>query len=102
MSRNVRTNFLTDKSTFGNSTMPIGSIVPIFKATDDKVTDNGVVQNLGSIVAGAGGGSGYVTDLGTTTGYPTTPIAVDIPAQHLKKEQIILIYLIIPLLKVIV
>ena len=80
MSRNVRTNFLTDKATFGNSTMPIGSIVPIFKATDDKVTDNGVVQNLGSIVSGSGGGSGYVTDLGTTTGYPTTPIAVDIPA----------------------
>ena len=32
--------------------MPIGSIVPIFKATDDKVTDNGVVENLGSVVAG--------------------------------------------------
>ena len=59
MSRNIRTNFLTDKSTFGNSTMPIGSIVPIFKATDDKVTDNGVVLNLGSIVSGAGGGTGY-------------------------------------------
>ena len=43
MSRNVRSNFLTDKATFGNSTMPIGAIVPIFKATDDKVTDNGVV-----------------------------------------------------------
>ena len=49
--RNIRSNFLTDKSTFGNSTMPIGSIVPIFKATDDKVTDNGVVDfnGLGSI-----------------------------------------------------
>ena len=80
MSRNIRTNFLTDKSTFGNSTMPIGSIVPIFKATDDKVTDNGVVLNLGSIVSGAGGGTGYVTDLSTTSGYPTTPITYDIPA----------------------
>ena len=80
MSRNIRTNFLTDKSTFGNSTMPIGSIVPIFKATDDKVTDNGVVVNLGSIVAGAGGGSGYYSDLGTVVGYPTTPITYDIPA----------------------
>jgi len=80
MSRNIRSNFLTDKSTFGNSTMPIGSIVPIFKATDDKVTDNGVVINLGSIVAGAGGGSGYVTDLGIISGYPTTPIEYDIPA----------------------
>ena len=80
MSRNIRSNFLTDKATFGNSTMPIGSIVPIFKATDDKVTDNGVVLNLGSVVAGAGGGSGYVTDLGTLAGYPTTPITYDIPA----------------------
>ena len=80
MSRNIRSNFLTDKSTFGNSTMPIGAIVPIFKATDDKVTDNGVVISLGSVVAGAGGGTGYVTDLGTISGYPTTPIDVDIPA----------------------
>ena len=80
MPRNIRTNFLTDKSTFGNSTMPIGSIVPIFKATDDKVTDNGVVQNLGSIVSGSGGGTGYVTDLSGTSGYPTTPITADIPA----------------------
>ncbi len=80
MSRNVRSNFLTDKSTFGNSTLPIGAIVPIFKATDDKVTDNGVVLNLGSVVGGAGGGSGYVTDLGTISGYPTTPISFAIPA----------------------
>ena len=50
MSRNVRTNFLTDKATFGNSTMPIGSIVPIFKATDDKVTDNGVVHVIDMIL----------------------------------------------------
>ena len=57
MSRNIRTNFLTDKATFGNSTLPIGSIVPIFKATDDKVTDNGVVTSLGAVVAGVGGGS---------------------------------------------
>ena len=80
MPRNIRSNFLTDKSTFGNSTMPIGAIVPIFKATDDKVTDNGVVINLGSVASGAGGGTGYVTDLGTTTGYPTTAIDVDINA----------------------
>ena len=80
MSRNIRSNFLTDKATFGNSTLPIGSIVPIFKATDDKVTDNGVVQNLGSVVAGAGGGSGYVTDLGPLANYPTAPITYAIPA----------------------
>jgi len=82
MSRNIRTNFLTDKSTFGNSTMPIGAIVPIFKATDDKVTDNGVVNvnGLGQVVSGAGGGTGYVTDLGTIAGYPTTPIDFNIPA----------------------
>ena len=79
--RNIRSNFLTDKSTFGNSTMPIGSIVPIFKATDDKVTDNGVVDlnGLGSIVSGAGGGTGYVTDL-QVEGTPTSPITADIPA----------------------
>ena len=81
--RNIRSNYLTDKSTFGNSTMPIGSIVPIFKATDDKVTDNGVVENLGSIVSGAGGGTGYTTDLGTISGYPTEPIEVDIPTTTL-------------------
>ena len=82
MSRNVRSNFLTDKATFGNSTMPIGAIVPIFKATDDKVTDNGVVDvnGLGQVVSGAGGGTGYVTDLGTIAGYPTTPIDFNIPA----------------------
>ena len=79
--RNIRSNFLTDKSTFGNSTMPIGSIVPIFKATDDKVTDNGVVDlnGLGSIVSGAGGGTGYITDL-QVEGTPTSPITADIPA----------------------
>ncbi len=81
--RNIRSNYLTDKSTFGNSTMPIGSVVPIFKATDDKVTDNGVVENLGSIVSGAGGGSGYTTDLGTISGYPTEPIEIDIPTTTL-------------------
>ena len=80
MSRNIRSNFLTDKATFGNSTLPIGSIVPIFKATDDKVTDNGVVLNLGSVVAGSGGGSGYVTDIGPLANYPTAPITYAIPA----------------------
>ena len=83
MSRNVRSNFLTDKATFGNSTLPIGSIVPIFKAEGLKVVDNGVVDpltGLGSVVSGAGGGTGYVSDLGTIAGYPTTPIKVDIPA----------------------
>ena len=77
MSRNIRTNFLTDKSTFGNSTMPIGSIVPIFKAISEKVTDNGVVVNLGAVVGGVGGGSGYFTDLATVSGYPTAPIDVE-------------------------
>ena len=77
MSRNIRTNFLTDKSTFGNSTMPIGSIVPIFKAISEKVTDNGVVVNLGAVVGGVGGGSGYYDDLGTVDGYPTAPIDVE-------------------------
>tara|TARA_B100000427_G_scaffold11171_1_gene9311 strand:- start:2992 stop:7782 length:4791 start_codon:yes stop_codon:yes gene_type:complete len=79
MPRNIRTNYLTDKSTFGNSTMPIGSVVPIFKATDDKVTDNGVVENLGAVASLTSGGTGYTTDLGTVTGYPTIPIQLDIP-----------------------
>ena len=76
MPRNIRSNFLTDKSTFGNTTMPIGAIVPIFKADDDKITDNGVVTSLGSVVAGAGGGTGYTTDLGTVAGYPTGPVTL--------------------------
>ena len=82
MSRNPRTNFLTDKATFGNSTMPIGAIVPIFKATDDKVTDNGVVNTngLGQVASGVSAGSGYITDLGTVSGYPTGPVTFDIPA----------------------
>ena len=80
MSRNIRTNFLTDKSTFGNSTMPIGSVVPIFKAVSEKVTDNGVVDKdngLGAVVGGVGGGSGYFDDLGTVDGYPTAPISLE-------------------------
>ena len=79
MSRNIRSNFLTDKSTFGNSTLPIGAVVPIFKATDDKVTDNGIVESIGSVVTGAGGGSGYTTTPSIVQ-IPTTPIEVDIPA----------------------
>ena len=77
--RNIRSNFLTDKATFGNSTMPIGSIVPVFKANDDKVTDNGVVLNLGQVATGASGGTGYVTNL-DPPGFPTLPIVYDIPA----------------------
>ena len=82
MPRNVRSNFLTDKATYGNSTLPIGSIVPIFKATDDKVADNGVVDpnGLGAVATGSGGGTGYVTDLSGTSGYPTGPVTFDIPA----------------------
>ena len=83
MPRNIRTNYLTDKSTFGNSTMPIGSVVPIFKATDDKVTDNGVVESLGAVASLTSGGSGYTTDLGTVTGYPTIPIQLDIATNTL-------------------
>ena len=83
MPRNIRTNYLTDKSTFGNSTMPIGSIVPVFKATDDKVTDNGVVENLGAVASLTNGGTGYITDLGTVTGIPTIPIQLDIPTNTL-------------------
>ena len=89
MPRNIRTNFLTDKSTFGSSTMPIGSIVPIFKADDDKITDNGIVTSLGSIVGGAGAGTGYVTNLGTVTGFPTTPITATISSTNLSLGNVI-------------
>ena len=80
MPRNIRSNYLTDKSTFGNTTMPIGAIVPIFKADDDKITDNGIVTQLGTVATGIGGGSGYTTDLGTVNGYPTSPIELTIAA----------------------
>lgn len=83
MSRQIRANYLTDKVTFGASTMPIGSIIPVFKADDDKVSDNGIVTSLGSVVSGAGGGSGYYTDLGTTSGYPTGPVELTIAPGNL-------------------
>ena len=89
MPRNIRSNFLTDKSTFGSSTMPIGSIVPIFKADDDKITDNGIVTSLGSIVGGAGAGTGYVTNLGTVTGFPTTAITATISSTNLSLSNVI-------------
>ena len=83
MSRNIRSNYLTDKTTFGSSTMPIGSIVPIFKADDDKVADNGVVTALGAVASLTTGGSGYFTDLGTTAGYPTGPVELTIQPGNL-------------------
>jgi len=78
MARSTRSNYLTDKVTFASSTLPIGSIVPIFKVDDNKVADNGVVLALGSVVAGAGGGSNYYTDLSSSAGFATTPITLDI------------------------
>jgi len=80
MPRNIRSNFLTDKVTFGSSTMPIGAIVPIFKADDDKIADNGVVTQLGTVATGSGGGTGYTTDLSTVEGYPTTPVELLVAA----------------------
>ena len=74
--RNIRTNYLSDKATFGNSTMPIGAIVPIFKADDEKVTDNGVVTGLGTVSTGSSTGTGYTND--TFSGVPTGPISAEL------------------------
>ena len=74
--RNIRTNYLSDKATFGNSTMPIGAIVPIFKADDEKVTDNGVVTGLGIVSTGSSTGTGYTND--TFSGVPTGPISAEL------------------------
>ena len=74
--RNIRTNYLTDKVTFGSSTMPIGAIVPIFKADDEKIADNGVVNGLGTVSTGSSTGTGYVTDL--LDGVPTGPVSAEL------------------------
>ena len=83
MSRNIRSNYLSDKVTFGASTMPIGSIIPVFKADDDKVADNGVVTALGAVASLTSGGSGYFTDLATVQGYPTAPVELTIQPGNL-------------------
>lgn len=80
MSRRARAGFLSDIQTLGNSYVPIGTIIPIFKADHSKVTDNGVVLQLGSVVAGAGGGSGYTTNLSDPNGFETVPITLEINA----------------------
>ena len=74
--RNIRTNYLSDKATFGNSTMPIGAIVPIFKADDEKVTDNGVVTGIGTVSTGSSTGTGYTNDI--ISGVPTGPISAEL------------------------
>ncbi len=80
MSRTARKGFLSDIQTLGNSYVPIGTIIPIFKADHSKVTDNGVVQQLGSVVSGAGGGSGYTTNLSDPNGFEVLPITLEINA----------------------
>ena len=76
--RNIRTNYLTDKVTFGSSTMPIGAIVPIFKADDEKIADNGVVTGLGTVSTGSSTGTGYFTDLASIDGVPTGPVSAQL------------------------
>ena len=78
MSRRARAGFLSDIQTLGNSYIPIGTIIPIFKADHPKVTDNGVVLQLGAVVDGAGGGSGYTTNLSDPNGFETLPITLEI------------------------
>ena len=83
MSRNIRSNYLSDKVTFASSTMPIGSIFPVFKADDDKVADNGVVTALGAVASLTSGGSGYYTDLTSVAGYETVPVELTIAPGNL-------------------
>ena len=70
--RNIRSNYLADKVTYTSSTMPIGAILPVFKADDDKVSDDGVVTAIAQYAAGTG--TGYQSDLMSPAGYPIEPI----------------------------
>lgn len=80
MTRRSRVGFLSDIQTLGNSHVPIGSIIPIFKADHSKVTDNGVVQQLGQVATGSNTGSGYTTNLSNPNGFETLPIILEINA----------------------
>jgi len=70
--RNIRSNYLTDKVTYTSSTMPIGTVIPVFKSDDDKVVDDGVVSAIAQYSINSG--SGYTTDIMTPAGFATEPI----------------------------
>jgi len=72
--RNIRSNYLADKVTFTSSTMPIGTVIPVFKANDDKVIDDGVVEAIAQYSLNSG--SGYTTDIMSPPGYATEPIEI--------------------------
>ena len=72
--RNIRSNYLADKVTYTSSTMPIGTVIPVFKANDDKVIDDGVVEAISQYSVNSG--SGYTTDIMTPAGYATEPVEI--------------------------
>ena len=72
--RTIRSNYLADKVTYASSTVPIGTIIPIFKADDDKVIDDGVVTAVAAYSINSG--SGYTTDIISPAGFETEPIEI--------------------------
>ena len=69
--RTIRSNYLADKVTYTSSTVPIGTIIPIFKANDDKVIDDGVVTAVAAYSLNSG--SGYTTDITVSYTHLTLP-----------------------------
>ena len=72
--RNIRSNYLADKVTYTSSTTPIGTVIPVFKANDDKVIDDGVVVAIAQYSINSG--SGYTTDIMTPAGFATEPVEI--------------------------
>ena len=72
--RTIRSNYLADKVTYASSTVPIGTIIPIFKANDDKVIDDGVVTAVAAYSINSG--SGYTTDIISPAGFETQAIEI--------------------------
>ena len=72
--RNIRSNYLADKVTYTSSTVPIGTIIPIFKVDDDKVIDDGVVTAVTAYSINSG--SGYTTDIISPAGFETEAICL--------------------------
>ena len=74
--RNIRSNYLADKVTYTSSTVPIGTIIPIFKVDDDKVIDDGVVTAVTAYSINSG--SGYTTDIISPAGFETEAIVISV------------------------
>ena len=72
--RTIRSNYLADKVTYTSSTVPVGTIIPIFKVDDDKVIDDGVVTAVAAYSINSG--SGYTTDIISPAGFETQAIEI--------------------------